>query len=226
MSADAARRLTDRIKVAVEATWQLVIEAYESRAWAALGYPTWDDYCTREFGASRLRLPREERSEVVASLRDAGLSVRAIAAATGIGRDTVHRELAPAAPVRNRTPAPADDDLIDAELADLAEGLDEIVARPVTPVAEVTPTRTTGTDGKSYPRPGTKVTPPTKPRRPPLVDSALRAGSELRKAALRLERIVTDDRFPANRERVSTLLNGDLHYAREVLADLDRHMKG
>ncbi len=63
-------------------------------AWPALGYETWDAYCTAEFGTARLRLPREERQEVVASLRESGLSVRAISSATGIGIGTVHRELA------------------------------------------------------------------------------------------------------------------------------------
>ena len=104
ITAEAARRLTDQIKAAVEVTWQLIIDAYVSRAWAALGYSTWDDYCTREFGASRLRLPREERSEVVSSLRDAGLSIRAIAAATGDSTRTVQRSLPP---VANATPVPS-----------------------------------------------------------------------------------------------------------------------
>lgn len=93
IDAEAARRLTDQIKAAVEVTWQLIIDAYVTRAWSVLGYSTWDDYCTREFGASRLRLPREERSEVVGSLRDAGLSNRAIAAATGESEPTVRRAL-------------------------------------------------------------------------------------------------------------------------------------
>lgn len=101
-TAEQARELTDRIKVAVEGTWQLVKQAYLSRAWAALGYASWDDYCTREFGTSRLRLPREERQEVVASLRDTGMSVRAIAAATGNSVGTIHSELR--AGVQNRTP--------------------------------------------------------------------------------------------------------------------------
>src|SRR5690625_5120493 len=82
-SPDYARQLTDRIRVAVEGTWQLIVEAYQSRAWAALGYSSWDDYCTREFGTSRLKLPREERTEQVSSLRAAGLSLRAIQSATG-----------------------------------------------------------------------------------------------------------------------------------------------
>lgn len=89
-----ARALTDRIRVAVEGTWLLIQEAYTSRAWAALGYDTWDAYCTAEFGQTRLALPREERPEVVASLRDSGLSVRAIASATGINRETIRQEVA------------------------------------------------------------------------------------------------------------------------------------
>jgi len=47
-----------------------------------------------EFGTSRLRLPREERQEVVASLRESGLSTRAIASATGIADQTVRADLA------------------------------------------------------------------------------------------------------------------------------------
>lgn len=90
---ESARRLTDRIKVAVEGTWQLIQEAYVSRAWAALGYASWDEYCTHEFDTSRLALPREERREIVASLRESGLSTRAIGAAVGISEATVRREM-------------------------------------------------------------------------------------------------------------------------------------
>lgn len=92
-SAEEARRRADRIKVGVEAVWQLIVEAYQKRDWVALGYASWDDYTTREFGTSRIKLPREERQEVVQSLRDAGLSTRAIAAATGVDRKTVRRDL-------------------------------------------------------------------------------------------------------------------------------------
>jgi hypothetical protein len=101
LDVDEARRLTDDIKGFVTFTWDLVQEAYAGRAWAVLGYSSWDDYCEEEFGASRLRLPREERSEVVASLHEAGLSVRAIAVATGSSKSTVARELSP---VPNGTP--------------------------------------------------------------------------------------------------------------------------
>lgn len=93
LDAAAARSLTDKIKVAVEGVWHLIEQAYTTRAWAALGYESWDDYCTREFGTSRLRLPREERQEVVASLRESGLSTRAIASGVGVAESTVRNDL-------------------------------------------------------------------------------------------------------------------------------------
>jgi hypothetical protein len=96
LTSDEARSLTDRIKSAVEDIWQLIREAYTERAWSVLGYDSWDAYCSAEFGTSRLRLPREDRSGVVGSLREAGLSTRAIASATGLGESTVRRDLATA----------------------------------------------------------------------------------------------------------------------------------
>lgn len=102
ISSQDARDLTNRIKAALTFTWDLVKEAYETRAWAALGYDSWDHYTSAEFGASRLRLPAEERREVVASLREAGLSLRAIESATGLGIGTVHRSLHSGVP--NGTP--------------------------------------------------------------------------------------------------------------------------
>lgn len=89
-----ARDLTDRIKVELSATWDLVAEAYERRAWTALGFDSWDAYCRTEFGEARLKLPREDERDVVRSLRDAGLSIRAIASSTGRGVGSVHRDLA------------------------------------------------------------------------------------------------------------------------------------
>ena len=93
ISAQDARNLTDKIKAGTAALWELIKEAYASRAWASLGYASWDDYCTQEFGTSRIRLPREERREVVASMREIGMSPTAIGQATGISRRTVNREL-------------------------------------------------------------------------------------------------------------------------------------
>lgn len=92
-----ARQLTDRIKRQVSDLWDLIVRAYESRAWSQLGYDSWDEYCEVEFEASGIRVPREDRKEIVCSLRDRGLSTRAIASATGVNDRTVRRELATAA---------------------------------------------------------------------------------------------------------------------------------
>jgi len=178
VTAEQARSLTDRIKVAVEGTWHLITEAYTSRAWAALGYSSWDDYCTREFGTSRLRLPREDRAEVVASLRESGLSIRAIETVTGISRKTVINDLRPQVvetppPVVDHYSPPQhhpledvaaevdialdDDDepaLTEAECKalDRAEMLTDSEEADAIE-AEVQAARITGTDGKSYPKP-------------------------------------------------------------------------
>ena len=102
LTAEEAAELTRDIAGELEFAWELISRAYRGRAWAALGYLSWDEYCTNEFGASRLALPREERAEVVQSLRSQGLSLRAIAAATGAGLGTVKRDVDAGVP--NGTP--------------------------------------------------------------------------------------------------------------------------
>ncbi|MDV3134109.1 hypothetical protein [Mycobacterium sp. 29Ha] len=149
----AARALTDEIKRDAEVLWEKIAQAFTERAWAALGYPSWDGYCAAEFGSLRLRLPREERSEVVSSLADAGLSNRAIATATGISEMTVRREKAAATNV-----AP----VIDAEIVTEAPVSNETPGRKLTVVRE--PARTvTGTDGKRYA--SSRVKPPRQRQR-------------------------------------------------------------
>jgi hypothetical protein len=88
-----ARQLTEEIRIDRESLWTKIARAYSGRAWKALGYESWDAYCDGEFEGGLLRLPREERREVVCSLREAGMSGRAISAATGLSKGTVHREL-------------------------------------------------------------------------------------------------------------------------------------
>ena len=99
-----ARELTDRIRVSLDGLWALVVEAFQRRAHAALGYPSWDAYCNAEFGSNRIRLPREERQETVRSLREAGLSLRAISSATGAAYNTVMRD---AKVTQNESPSPS-----------------------------------------------------------------------------------------------------------------------
>ena len=49
----AARALTDRIKRAADDLWSLLLEAHEGKAWAALGYDTWNQYVQTEFQMSK-----------------------------------------------------------------------------------------------------------------------------------------------------------------------------
>lgn len=92
----AARDLTDQIRTGMESIYHLIRTAYSGRAWSALGYGSWDEYVTREFGNLHLRPPLENRQDVVLSLREVGMSTRAIASATALSRETVRRELAAA----------------------------------------------------------------------------------------------------------------------------------
>lgn len=88
-----AKRLTARIREHVETVWELIRQAYESKAWKALGYPNWAAYCDGEFSSNRIRLPQSERREVVTSLHNYGMSQRAIAAATGSDPKTIRSDL-------------------------------------------------------------------------------------------------------------------------------------
>ena len=201
MSEDEARDLTNRIRQSVSVAWAQIAKAYQGRAWLALGYDSWDDYTDAEFDGARLRLPREERTMVVASLRDAGLSTRAIAAATGVSRPTIQKDLTEQV-VNSLPPADPDDEIVDAE----------VISEPPAPQT------VTGVDGKSYtlkPKPE-----PPAPRRPPLTDTADNAAWKVRKSIESIERVFEDDRFPSQREQVAAKCRGHLIFAAEVCQDL------
>jgi len=89
-----ARDLTNKIRAGLEDVYQLIVQAFQQRVWLSLGYGSWDEYVRREFGNLSLRPPLEDREEVVQSLRDSGLSTRAIGSATHLSEATVRRTLA------------------------------------------------------------------------------------------------------------------------------------
>jgi hypothetical protein len=213
-TAEQARALTDRIKVAVEGTWLLIQEAYNSRAWAALGYDRWDAYVDSEFRAARLSLPKEERAETIQSLRSAGMSVRAISTATGVGVGTVHRELSCGGSVPNGTMP---------DRITTTDGRKYPATRPATPSRA--PDLLAGDDWiepDAYPEvvdaelvdePPTPE--PLKPKRRPLPEAFTDAGRDLTRAAERLARLTEDDRFSRNRETTH-------HQVPELLGALDQ----
>jgi hypothetical protein len=55
MTKSCARDLTDRIRAGVSDVAELLHRAHEGRAWVALGYPSWAEYCKAEFEMSKTR---------------------------------------------------------------------------------------------------------------------------------------------------------------------------
>jgi hypothetical protein len=231
-TAEEARALTDRIKVAVEGTWHLITEAAMRGAHLALGYATWDDYVTREFGSSRLRLPREDRPEVLGSMRDAGMSVRAIASATNLARNTVRKELREVGqidPPATPEPIAADIDVIEpyddepalteeeCEALDRENDLDgpELSDAELARQAEEIERRVTGTDGKSYPIPTPAA--PKAPARKAITDSFWQAAYDLGKKVQTLTNLAADDRFKKNADQIRDKNLPDLIRARDAL---------
>lgn len=230
-TAAQARELTDRIKAGSEALWELIKQAWVSGAHHALGYSSWDDYCTREFGSNRIRIPKAERPEEIASMRSLGMSTRAIATATGVSKDTVRREIATGAnePVdvtgvngKIYTPRPA------------SQPKREVIATPASewpagkpaPVMETPFSPATGIDKDDLdelntPQPTEKPTmEPAKPKRTPITEAALTAVFELGKALNRLESITKDDRFPKNKTQIRDSHLSDLGRAQDALNNI------
>ena len=235
MDSTSARVLTDQIKVAVEATWELVKRAYVERAWAVLGYVSWDDYCTREFGTSRLRLPREERSEVVASLRESGLSNRAIASATGYDEKTIRNELAasgadnsapvivtdgktysPTQPARSTTVIRDEDGEETGRIIDdrnpnhmSDDEYDDMLADEAREEREDWEDEREIAPGLTANDLAELNVPPeqAKPRRRPLEEGFFDATTRLEKAVTSLKNLGNDDRLPRNKEQVARYRN-------------------
>lgn len=88
-----ARALTERLRSALTEVQELLAAAYVGRVWEPLSHPSWQVYCSVELIGARLKMPREQRREVVAGLRRAGLSTRAIASGIGASDQTVRGDL-------------------------------------------------------------------------------------------------------------------------------------
>jgi len=213
-----ARALTLALRQSLTVSWDLLVEAYQRRAWAALGYESWDAYTDAELGETRLRLPREQRREVVASMTEAGMSTRAIGSALGVDPMTVSRDRS--AGVAKATP----DEPIDAEIVDEPDDLGDRIARELAAsdgdyaekATAPEPKPVLGTDGKTY-----AVAPkPAVQRRRPLPQAFWEAAFDLTKVTERIERLAADDRFPQNADEVAAANRNDLARARDVLQDV------
>lgn len=72
-------------------------KAYKLKDWEALGYPDWAAYCQGEYGTHLAKLGAGLRTMMRTELTMAGASVGEIAAACGVNRKTIQRDMHPAA---------------------------------------------------------------------------------------------------------------------------------
>lgn len=231
MTEHEARRVTERIRaIAVtvkdqlEKLQTLLNEARDGEAWRILGYASWTAYLADVMGEQPLRLPRDERQQIVGYLAGEGMSSRAIAPIVGATDRTVRNDMSggkdfppdhtpavdyvtdqadlDAAPELPDEGAPTPHDSGDAEPSE-----DEGLSVPSPSSRSVT-----GLDGKQYTRPE-----PQAPRRRPITDSFTDKRVELAKAVESLHRLTQDDRFPQNAEKVATANRSDLLRASDLL---------
>ena len=244
----AAERRAERIRLRLDtiadnyaAVMPMIREAIDKRDDLALGYRSVGDYVSDRFGSALTNLGMEVRREVVRELTEAGLSTRAIAPVVGVSNFTVHSDQQA---VRDLTPEPP---------ATSAETRGGYASGPSLPPASVmlgtntpqdgagrgsnasqTPaagsTETaprppvTGIDGKSYTRPEPK-SPRATPRRS-LPDQFFDAAYDLGKKAESIHRLISDDRFPQNAEKVAAKHRNDLLRARDLLEQVINALPG
>lgn len=205
LDAAAAERRAERISLRLDtiadnylAVMPMIREAIEKRDDLALGYRSPGDYVSDRFGGSLQRLGVEVRREVVRELTAAGMSTRAIAPVVGVSQKTVDRDVRQVSHVTHLPQTPASESL--------GEDDDEAGQTPEAPVV--------GIDGKTYARPAA-----TAPKRRALPDQFFDAAFDLAKVVKRIDRLVNDDRFTQNAEKVAAKHRDDLLRARDVLTD-------
>lgn len=202
MSHAEAERLTERLRIAVvnyadarQKVQALIERAQAGRAWEVLGFLSWTAYVSEVLGEQPMRLPREERREMIAMLSSTGMSTRAIAPVVGTTRETVRRDI-----------AAATDTNVSVEPATNTSG----------PTYEES---VTGLNGKTYARPIRT------PKAPNYLGEYRDAVISLNNAVHRLLRTHEDKRMARNAQKVATVNRSDLLRAIDALqravADLD-----
>jgi hypothetical protein len=194
MTEAEARQVTDRIRGHLAFAWSLVVVAYKRRAWVALGYPSWDKYCEREFGTNRLRLPREERGAMVCALREQGLSIRAIASGVGISDQTVQRD--------------RQSDFNEAVVNHYTLTYGHAEAHAAQPDTPTEPETVTGSDGKTYPKHKPAPPPPN-----PFVGKFYKALTELMRHAIQLDILTQKPEFATHLEELCRQHREDIVWA-------------
>ena len=209
-----AKKLTEKISKNAETQAEDIIKAYTGRIWLTKGYEykSWDEYVDKEHDGIAIPLPREKKKEALQSLAAAGLSSRAIAAATGVSHTTAQRARreatvtnpAPAAPGTNVPPVI---DVPPEDITEVPEGQDgtgEFVGQGSQPVDAPTPTTVQGQDGKTY-----TVPPPSAPKEPVVVNIvsvARTLAKDLDNVRIRLDSLFSREDYDANKVAVQGTL--------------------
>lgn len=219
MGAEEASSITTQIVVKLDAiadnyqaVMPLIREAITRQAHLALGYASAGAYVSDRFGKALSRLGIDTRRQVVKELTEAGLSTRAIAPIVGVSHKTIvtDRQVVPAVPPESSL----DDDpaLTDEECEALADPMDLGDDEPYDDEPE--PGRTTGIDGKSYPKPTPQL--PRSNRRP-ITDAFRSAAYDLGKKVKTLTNLAADDRFNKNADQLAERNLSELIRARDAL---------
>ena len=193
MPSAEARQLTTEAQTEFGATadhyergWAAIEKVLRRNGFLALGYRSQGDYLGTEFAHYLDRLNVPQRRLAARELTDAGLSTRAIAPIVGVSHKTVVKDLQ-VVPEVPPADAPAP-------------------ARP--PIV--------GVDGKTYQRPTPRVAAPRAAPRRPLPDQFFDAAYDAIKKVEALHRLISDDRFPQNAEKVAAKHRNDLLRARDL----------
>lgn len=88
----AVRASVARVCGHVESIWIEWVWQVENETWQVLGYENWDEMRAAEYGhLSGIAAPRQDRPELVARFRRAGLTQKQTADTLGVGLNTVAR---------------------------------------------------------------------------------------------------------------------------------------
>jgi hypothetical protein len=189
-----AEKLTEQIGKGFQAAADLMIKAVKGRIWIAYGYKSFEEYRDKELGKFPLALPMLQRKAAVMKLAEAGLSSRAIAAATGTSDRQAARDKQEALDqvCQNGTPERAPD------LDDDDEPVD---------VPEVPLPTTTGFDGKQYPATQPNPNPHNKPEPiPDIVAAAKRLATAVQGDTVKLGNLYDRDDYEEHKAAVDAAL--------------------
>lgn len=181
LKVEDAERLDRRIRLMAQTTREnfekvgrLLDEAKQGRLHEALGFKSWTAYVADALGG-QLQLTGEARQAMVQVLAGEGMSVRAIATATGVSKSTVDRDLAqvshdgtPSDPTVPESGVPQRDtsDVVQA----LADGDAALADELTDALKDAEPATVTGVDGKTYTKPKRKPKPKKEPEPEPVVE--------------------------------------------------------